>query len=290
MARSPRRLLRRRRRGCGLLLGVRSRLLAAVLQGTGQLRALLECVGGFREALQTRELHAHHIIIGSVRVRGVGGGFFQLGDGLLVVLAAEINKSEAAVRLRFTLRLHLGELLVGHVRGLRQSGQDFERVFFILLTFLQLAFRREILGIVVVRDYPADQDQDGDVIRIRGQRLIGVGVHLRKILFGIFRGGQALIDLIEVFAAGIFLNVLLAQLNALVCVLRLCIAERFVSGLFFRISFRRDERGCGLPVLRRLRLSARGSRRRGLLILRERIRRRKKTGEKDRESCDATAN
>ncbi len=58
-------------------------------------------------------------------------------------------------------------------------------------------------------------------------------------------GGQALIDHRKVFAAGIFLNVRLAQLDALVRVFQLCVGEGFVSRLFFRIGFRRSGRRCG---------------------------------------------
>src|ERR1700674_5485682 len=42
----------------GLLLGVGAHLFATILQAAGHLRALLECIRGFGEALQTSELHA----------------------------------------------------------------------------------------------------------------------------------------------------------------------------------------------------------------------------------------
>src|ERR1700691_4265875 len=293
MTQSPESLFGRSRRGGSLLLGVGAHLFATILQAAGHGRAFLECVCGFREALQASKLYAHHVIIRGVLVRWISRGFFQLCDGLLVVLATEINQAQSTVRLRFALRLHLGELLVGHVRRFRKSRENFQSVLFIFLALIESAFRCEIVGIEVVRDHPANQHQHGDVVRIQRQRFVGVGIHLRQILLGIFGGGEPLIHLGIVLAAGIFLDVLLAKLNALICVFRFRIADRFFTTVFLRVRFRhwggRRRLRLLLRWLLRLRRSSRLRARRrwgrALLILRERIWRQEKRGEEHNESC-----
>src|SRR5277367_5545264 len=120
-------------------------------------------------------------------------------------------------------------------------------MLFVFLGLVELGVGFGIVGIVLVRNNPADENQQSGVVRIQGQGFVGVGVHFAEILFGVLGVGQLRIDSLRIFAARIFQDESFAEVDALVVFVRLELEEGFVVSFLGRINFGagRCGRRCG---------------------------------------------
>src|ERR1700733_13462220 len=168
--------------------------------------------------------------------------------------------------LRQRVILGLRKLIIRHVRWLGQVRKQLEGVFFLRLGFVQQRLCIHAIGIDVVGNYPAFQDQHANVIRIQRERFIGGLVHFGKLLLIEIILHQPRIDNFGVLAFGILRDEVFAHFNSSVGLLwRTRIVEGLVGLLFLRIHFRRF-RGSLLARLRGRRLT--GLSRRRLLLRR----------------------
>src|ERR1700722_13315877 len=171
--------------------------------------------------------------------------------------------------LRQRVILGLRKLIIRHVRGLGQVRKQLEGVFFLRLGLVQQALCIHAIGIDVVRNYPAFQDEHANVVRIQRERFIGGIVHFRDLLLIEIILHQPGIDNFGVLAFGIFRDEVFAHLNSSVGLLRRTrVVKGFVGLLFLGIGFGRL-RGSLLASLRGRRLARFG--RRSLLLLRLRL-------------------
>src|ERR1700722_8687065 len=191
------RLLRRSWFRRSLLLRILGLLFAATLQAARNRCAFAKGVGGVGEFVEFRERESEHEIIGRIGVRRGGDGLGQFGDGSVVILFAEIDQAQAAVRLRFGFGLGFVEVCVGgagHGRWLGQSGQDFQRVLFVFFCLGEFGVGLRIVGVVGMGNDPTGDDQHADVVRVQGDGLVAIGEHFVVILLFVFGVGHLRID------------------------------------------------------------------------------------------------